>query len=186
MDLQKRFAEILKKLSSEWTQVEQLRSRIDPENTPYKSKYEAVEMLIRLRADLEPLTLEFSDENDHSKFERIWLVLFALYFELAITHMDTEELAQAEVALQKCLQICNSNLNLNLIVLSYKSNDKNNELDTKQTGENEKTANEDKVLKLSLVLLLFYNQLAFLKSMKLNFKASIAYLKEAEKIHSNW
>ena len=158
---------------TEFDRAEALCKIVDPESTPFKSKYEAVEIYQKLCSDLEKL-------EDSEPCDRVWLLQLGLQHELAFVHMDTEDLSAAERCLQQCIELVRSKLKLRLIVKQFNSNDE-------ASGEVAVDADAaDAPVALSWILIQLYNQLGFLKSMKLNFAGSVPFLKEAEKIFYTW
>ena len=158
----------------EFNRAEALRKVVDPETTPFKSRYEAIEIYEKLIKDLE----SFSDSEPS---DRLWLLQFALQSESSFLHMDTEDLSSAERCLRACIELVRSKLKLQFIVSQFNANDET-------SGEEKVTDPEAKPIppELSLLIIQLYNQLGYLKSMKLNFQGAVPFLQEAERIFYVW
>lgn len=174
-----RFTEWLPSAAADCEKAKQLRAKVDDEHTPFKSKYEAIDIYQKLLNELESL---HQADDDKNYCDRYWLVCLVLNFECGITNSDTEDLQSAERHFQKCIDICNGNLNKPLIVETFSSGDEDNQL-AETTTSSLSAAVE---LMLTLINISLYNQLGFLKCLRTNYKASVSYLKESEKSYYNW
>ena len=159
---------------TEFDRAAELRKAVDPEKTPFKSKYEAIEIYQKLVKDLEAL-------QESEPCDRLWLALLVLQTESASTHVDTEDLASAERSLQQSIELVRSRLKIQFLVQKFNSNDE-------ASGEVKVFDADSKELptELSAIWIQLYNQLGFLKSVKLNFDGAVPFLKEAERLYYVW
>lgn len=173
------FSEWILSAVASFENAKSLRANVDDEREPFKSKYVAVDIYRNLLKDLDSMDALAVDNGNNVRY---WLLLFALNFESGITHSDTEDLRSAELCFQKCIDIFNNNLKISLIIEKFNSSDEENTLvEQKQSSLSPETDSM-----LTLIKILLYNQLGFLKCMRMNTKSSIVFLKEAENLYHQW
>ncbi|XP_002737383.1 KIF-binding protein-like [Saccoglossus kowalevskii] len=88
---------------AKFDKARKLSEEIDPETQPYKSKYEAREILLDLKSTVQALLNE-NEEIDDVKF-----MLATLEYQLGLNFIECEELSSGEEHLNKCLLLLKDN-----------------------------------------------------------------------------
>lgn len=153
-------------------QARHFRTVVDPEQTPFNSKYEAITLYTNLLQSLESIASE-------EPSDRVHLLQLCLHSEAAFTSIDVEDNITAERSLRSAIEVVVDRLKLPFLVRSFDSNDE-------ASGSQENSSEGKLHISLALVLIALYNTLGYLKSMKLNFASSVAFFKEAETLYHAW